>query len=442
MSLRVNLVVRSFIRGILLAVCMGGGFYTNIANAGIGEIPDATGRSLQRTLDMMEKQVVAREIEQDLGRARMRAAMRQPGMQAPKVASDVSTTVRPPQPQKVNSIMFIDNAGNYQNGIYRLGAFFNIREFTSSKDELTVGMLESKGNDTYSAVYGRSLGNSGTRFNMTYIGNNLDAVKGQGKDVMDGHGQVLVLGVTQSLVATDKTRSNIALEYIHQDSETDYDLGYISPLIKTKARLYDEKLDEVVASFSMKNYGQSHLFYQKHRLVRGYHDNDRKVVGPGPVLITENDNYSLYKMNAMYQKRYKHGQSVDVRAEGQWAGGNRVANSRQFYIGGNSSVRGYRECLLASNSGYSAGVEYAVPLKDGKTKAYVFCDYGSLHGKQLGESDHILSSVGLGFKSKLTKHVRADVSLGVPLRRDINSAGNTHEAVSKARAHFTVFGMF
>ena len=75
-------------------------------------------------------------------------------------------------------------------------------------------------------------------------------------------------------------------------------------------------------------------------------------------------------------------------------------SSRQFYIGGAYSVRGYKESILSGDHGYALGVEYAVPIFNKQKNAFCFWDYGAVYGDSSFD-DHILTSVGLGIKSTI-----------------------------------------
>lgn len=341
----------------------------------------------------------------------------QPGSEPGSTEYDIQAY----EPQQFNTTVFTDNAGSYNSGIYRLGTFFNVKSLTGERDALSLGVMHSKGADAFTTIYNRQVGRSGTKLNLAYNTNSIDVNKGEGRGLIDGHSYAYTVSINQPWIINSKIRSEVALEYNHQKSTTTF---------MKSTNLVDDTLDDVTASFSLINYGKSHWFYQKHGLVRGYHNNDRDYLG------NESDNFGYYKFNGMYQKAYKHGQAVNARLDGQWSGGSQLPSARQFYIGGMSSVRGYKESLISGDSGYSVNLEYLVPLKDKKTSAFVFCDYGNIHGEHAFE-DHVLQSVGFGFKSNPTKHIGAQFSFGFPLIKKVNT-----EDISKMRVHFMVSGQF
>lgn len=323
------------------------------------------------------------------------------------------------EPQQFSTNVFTDNAGSYSSGIYRQGAFFNVRSLTGERDALTLGLVHSKGSENFVCNYNHPLGRSGTKLNLGYNTNSVEVLEGSVAHKVKGHANAFSIGVSQPWITGTKLRSEASLEYNHQISRTDFMHVF---------KLVDDRIDDVTAAFSMTNYGKSSVFYQKHGYTRGYHDNN--------IYTPVKGNFGYYKFNGVYQKGYQHGQLLSAIGEAQWAGGEALPSARQFFIGGMNSVRGYRESLLAGESGYFVNLEYQVPLGSKKTKAYVFYDYGSVHGKSAFE-DHILQSTGLGFRSSFTKRIMATISLGVPLIKNVNV-----EEIGKVRTHFLLSGQF
>lgn len=321
------------------------------------------------------------------------------------------------EPQQYTWNLFTDNAGSYYSGQYRVGAFFNVRSLTGERDNLTLGYVHSKGTDAGALTYRRKLGRSGTSLNLGFNTNSVEVTKGQSAGLIDGHSSAFNVGISQPLKVKDNMRSEASLEYTHQKSVTDFD---------NSTRLVDDRIDDVTATYAQTNYGDSFLAYQRHSYVRGYHSND--------VTFGESGNFGYYKFYGFYRKNFAHRQFFNLRARAQWAGGSALPSARQFYIGGMDSVRGYRENFLSGDSGFDLSVEYHVPIINNRTTAFAFYDYGSTHGDHAFD-DHVLQGVGVGIRSALTPNIYANLTLGVPLKRDVNG-----EKVSKTRLHFILSG--
>ena len=331
------------------------------------------------------------------------------------------------EPKRDTWTVFEDNAGSYTSGEYRTGLFFNTKSLSGNCDALSLGTVYSQGTRAANAMYSRSLGRSGTKMNLLYSTNAVKVVKGGYEDMIKGHANSYAIGFVQPVLVNETTRSEVSLDYNRQSSKTDW----LTPRIN----MVDDKVQDVTLGYSLTNYGASHVFYQKHSYVRGY---SKQEADMGTGSEPSNKHFGFYKFNGMYQKLYQAGQMWNLRADAQWSGSDGMVSSRQFYMGGMYSVRGYKENFLGGDSGFTFSAEYAVPVINKNTSAFTFFDYGHVYGN--GQSDdqhHILSSVGLGLRSTSNQYMSASLSLGIPLQREFVS-----ETASRTRLHFIVSGQF
>ena len=329
------------------------------------------------------------------------------------------------EPKRDSWTVFEDNAGSSTSGEYRTGLFFNTKSLSGHCDALSLGTVYSRGTKAANAVYSRSIGRSGTKMNFLYSTNAVRVTKGDYEDKIKGHANSYALGFTQPLLVNETTRTELSLDYNRQNSKSDWLYG-------SRGNMVDDTVQDVSLGFAMTNYGKSHVFYQKHSYVRGYSEST-----PG-MFVGKTQNFGFYKFNALYQKLYTSGQMLNVRADAQWSGSDGMVSSRQFYMGGMFSVRGYKENYLGGDSGFSFSAEYQVPVINRDTTAFTFFDYGHVYGNGQSDDQHrILSSVGVGLRSNLGKNCSAALTLGVPLQREFSA-----EKVSKTRIHFVVSGQF
>ena len=330
------------------------------------------------------------------------------------------------EPMRDTWTIFEDNAGSDTSGEYRTGLFFNTKSLSGHCDALSLGTVISEGTKAANVMYSRSLGRSGTKMNLVYSTNAVEVVKGDYEDMIKGHANSYAIGFTQPIVVNETTRTELSLDYNRQNSKTDF-----MPA-GTRFNIVDDSVQDFSLGFAMTNYGSSHVFYQKHSYVRGYSEST-------PDMSAQNSqNFGFYKFNAMYQKLYKAGQMWSLRADAQWSGSEGMVSSRQFYMGGMYSVRGYKENYLGGDSGFTFSAEYAVPVINKNTSAFTFFDYGHVYGNGQSDDQHnVLSSVGLGIRSTINQYCSASLILGIPLQREFSA-----EKVSKTRLHFIVSGQF
>lgn len=333
------------------------------------------------------------------------------------------------EPKQYTWNVLVDNAGNENNGKIREGVFFTARSISGNRDSLTVGNINSKGSKAVSTSYSRSIGRSGSKMTLGYNTNSVKTTKGAYKNQVYGHSNAISLSFTQPWIINAKTRSEAVLELNHQKSSTDFRIG------GGAFRMVNDTYNDAFLGFAMTNYGNSHVFYQKHGFLMGR-------LKAGSDVRDESQSYFLFKTNGFYQKAYQHGQNISARAEGQWSTRDNVPSARQFYIGGINTIRGYEESFRGSDKGINMSFEYAVPLNDKRTiSGFTFLDYGQLFGEdaESANSNNSLYSTGLGIKANVAKNIYANLTMGIPLKRNL---ADGHKKPSKARLHFTLSGQF
>lgn len=332
------------------------------------------------------------------------------------------------EPKRDTWTIFEDNAGSDTSGQYRTGLFFNTKSLSGNCDALSLGTVISEGTKAANVMYSRSLGRSGTKMNLLYSTNAVETVKGEFADKIKGHANSYTIGFIQPILVNETTRTELSLDYNRQNSKTDW-------LIPIRFNIVDDKVQDVTLGYALTNYGASHVFYQKHSYVRGYY---KKEADMGTGAEPSSSHFGFYKFNALYQKLYKAGQMWNIRADAQWSGDEGMVSSRQYYIGGMYSVRGYKENYLGGDSGFTFSAEYAVPVINRNTNAFGFFDYGHVYSNaQSDEQKDVLASVGLGVRSTINQNLSASLILGIPLQRHFMT-----EDVSKTRLHFIVSGQF
>lgn len=336
------------------------------------------------------------------------------------------------EPKQHNFNLFMDNAGSYSSGDTRVGLFYTVKSLSGNRDSLTLGTIRSEGTKAGSASYSRSVGRSGAKLNTSISSNSVRQVRMDADSHVKGHAKSLALEYVQPWIINEKVRSEVSLDYGYQNSKSDMLTG------ADRFTIVNDTLNDVTVAFAMTNYGKSHIIYQKHGYTVG-----RSKSSPDALYFTpESNNYGFYKFNGLYQKTYAHGQMISSRLEGQWSSNDNMVSSRQHYIGGFYSVRGYKENYMGGDSGFTFSAEYSLPiLKNHKADAYCFFDYGHVYGESAESNgkDRILSSLGLGIRATILKNCYANVSIGFPLRREFSAK---QEEVSKTRINFIVSGQF
>lgn len=339
-------------------------------------------------------------------------------MQAGEQEGTTDYVITAIEPKKETISVYADNAGSDSSGIWREGIFYNNRSLNGHRDSLNISTMFSEGTNSVSAMYQTPIGHSGTKLVLSYSTNSIHIIDGDLEDMdVQGHSSAFSLSFIQPLRITEDLRTEVNFDYGYQNSQTDF-LGI---------HWVDDTANNYTLGYSIIDYGDSSVIYQKHNY----------RVGGSQDIMGESTDYGKYMFNGLYQKGYTHGQMLSTRLDGQWSSTNYLPSVEQFYIGGAYSVRGYKESLLGGDSGFSASLEYSVPLDKNKTTSmFTFFDYGQVLGASAFD-DHILAGAGIGLKSIIDQRVYTSLTLGVPLMRELNGT-----QVSKTRLHFMINGQF
>lgn len=337
-------------------------------------------------------------------------------MQAGEEAGTTDYVITVYEPKKHNYTIYADNAGSKSSGLWRTGMFYTNKSLTGKRDSLMLSGIFSEGSKSGSFAYTTPVGRRGTKLGLQYSANSTNIIDGDLEEMdVRGNSNFYGISLSQPLVVKENIRTTAAIEYGRQNSRTDF-LGI---------HWIDDTIKGYTVSFSMLNYGKSSVIFQKH----GYRFGDWENIDG------QSRDFGKYQFNGLYQKFYAGGQTLLGKLDAQWSSNNYLPSAEQFYIGGTYSVRGYKESILGGDHGMAAGIEYSVLIGKG-VSVFTFFDYGAVSGSSAFD-DHILMSTGVGLKATIAKNFHTSLTLGIPLRKDLNGSKE-----SKARLHCMSHGNF
>ena len=318
-----------------------------------------------------------------------------------------------------------DNSGGSSNGEWREGFYYTNRSLSGRRDSLTASYVRAKGLDTVGLNYVTPVGRQGAKVLVDYSTSANELIEGSMRQLKShGHGWYLGAAYLQPLVLNQTTRTEAKIGVYRQNSQTDMMDGAVPWL--------DSRANNLYLSFAMTSYGKTSAFYHQHYYGVGHSQSFRANDG-----TYATKDYSLYRLNSLYQKSWQNGHMLTGRLNLQWSGVHDLPSAEQFFLGGLNSVRGYKRDLVSGDNGMTFSAEYAIPLNRKRTASvYGFFDYGDILGDTAYE-DHLLKSVGLGLKANIKQTVYMDLSIGFPLEKDLNGS-----QVSKTRIHFGMNAQF
>ena len=319
----------------------------------------------------------------------------------------------------------VDNSGGSNNGEWREGFYYTNRSLSGRRDSLTASYTRAKGLNSVGLNYATPVGRQGAKLFFDYSTSTNELIEGSMRNLKsNGHGWYLGAAYLQPLILNQTTRTEAKIGVYRQNSQTDMQDGAVPWLDSWANNLY--------LSFAMTSYGKSSAFYHQHYFGIGHANAYQANTG-----TYAKKDYSLYRLNSLYQKSWQNGHMLTGRLNLQWSGVHDLPSAEQFFLGGLNSVRGYKRDLVSGDNGMTFSAEYAIPLNRKRTASvYGFFDYGTIMG-DTAYDDHVLTSVGLGLRGNIKQAIYMDLSIGFPLEKDLNGS-----QVSKTRIHFGMNAQF
>lgn len=327
--------------------------------------------------------------------------------------------------------LYGDNAGSETTGRWREGVYYTNRSLFGWRDRLTLGFLHTQGLNSFMAGYSYPLGTSGTRLELSYSTNSTKVIGGQYHDwgiPVNGHASALQAALSHPFCVTPYMRAEASFTFSRQHSVTD---------MEEVSSLLDDIFTEGTAALAFTHYGRGKAFYHRHALTGGKWKNASLSR-----LAKPSNRYAFYTFSGVYQMGAAHGQLFTLRTNLQISKTDDLRPSKQFFLGGVYSVRGYKENLLGAPNGFSCSLEYAAPvLNKPAVSLYGFLDYGTLWGGSQLAEHHMLLSTGLGLRAQIEDNISLDMAAGIPLRRTVGYSAAL-EKVDRVRFHLLLNAQF
>jgi len=341
--------------------------------------------------------VDSRQFERDL--TRINALYDIPSKVALAPGKTFGTTdvdVQVQEPQNLTAMVFTDNAGKDDIGLYRYGVVTSDRSVFGIRDAFTLGTVGSQGMQNAFLSYGLPLNRWGTRFLSSFDYSRTNVIAGDLADLdvigtyYGGSGRL-----TQPVYVSQTAVSSLYSEYALKHStsafggNTTFDTKITDYTLGCESMVYGEK--------SVTNY-DAHVISGKDR--------------------NASNTYRTYNLSADQVRSTWGTQRLTMKARLQLASSDLIPSSEQYQLGGSATIRGYTEGLLVGDNGYLTGLEYDIAL--GKAlRPFVFVDHGQImkyRGDVIRNSNmHSLTSAGFGTQIAFAKYFSGKVTYAMPL---------------------------
>jgi len=348
-------------------------------------------------------------------------------LQAGTAPGTTDYVIRAQEPSRRDTwTLYADHAGSETTGRWRQGLFYTNRSLSGRRDLLTLSYLHAEGLETASVGYEFPIGRRGARLAFDYSTNSTEVVDGFYKtwDIpVKGRASYAGVTYTQPLAVSYRGKTEASLALSQSKSRTDV---MEEPLI-------DDTFRDVTAALTRTNYGNRWAFYRKYAFTRGSWDSDSAYQ------FRPATTYNIFDITGIYQRGTAHGQLLTLRTRAQWSLTDDLRPSKQFFLGGVTSVRGYPENEIGADNGITLSIEYGMPVFHGAS-LYAFLDAGKIWGGEVSQQlmeNTMLIGTGLGLRTPLWKDASLDAAVGIPLKK---TAGR--DEVSSAQLHLSFVASF
>jgi Hemolysin activation/secretion protein len=325
--------------------------------------------------------------------------------------------IRAYEPKRHVFSLYTDNAGSDTSGEWRGGFGYTHRSVTGNRDDLFISGLFSEGVISGGINYSMPITKKGTRLSVNYNANKTEIVNGVLDELaVNGESQLYGVNITHPFKVSSHLQVEGFAEFQRQQSSTTI-LGM---------DWVDDSVRNSSSGVIFTHYWPTLIFYHRHAYSYGRHTD----------IGSNSREYNRYNFMGILQKTRKNNHILTFRSSAQWTPEEGLPSADQFYIGGAYSVRGYRENFRGDDKGFSASLEYSVPIKKAGS-AFVFTDYGWISGLN-GYEDRNLQSAGIGFRWNFMKQGAATLTWGVPFSHIYDS----EEVSPRGRIHFSVVKEF
>lgn len=344
---------------------------------------------LEGYVDLVKKGDVIRDAElesilnniNDLPGVRARALL-SPGTLSGTTDVDVEV-----QERKVwNSYVFIDNAGGYYSGRYRLGINAEINNPLKIGDKIIInGLVTDEETTNYSVRYEFPVGHGGTRWAVAYSQTNYESTP---SDLYDTFGESEGFSFYGLTPLFRSRAARLTLIYGYDDRAITDEYSYRADYLSLLDYEVDKDADVFHVGLNGNYYTPNHFL--QYSLI--YWNGDIKTDGGAYYDGT------YHKVTAELLKIFYDGNTnyrIHVRAQ---HADRALDSSELFFLGGINGVRAYGNGDGNGDSGYIATAEIRRALKFlPDLEVAIFADYGVAHNRVTDEYDH-LAGVGAGLR--------------------------------------------
>ncbi len=319
------------------------------------------------------------------------------------------------EPANRETLLFADNAGSHDSGLYRIGALIVYNSLNGRRENLTINPTWTEGTLAGAISYTQPINTRGAKMSVSYSKNSLDIIDGnmESWDIV-GNSEIFGLSFSRPLKVTGQLKTEAIANIQHKLSETDV----------ASENLLHTVLNTYTVGYTLQQDLKGGLWYG---MVSGTHIRGSQKAEP------TNASFARGNITLIRQQVFDGKQIFTFRSNGQYSTSRELPSSEQFSVGGISTVKGFTESIISGEKGYYFGIEYSMLMdKAVNGRVFVGVDYGAVYQAfRNGSSQRdYLTSASIGYSLNIGQNAFAKVVVGIPLD---HSESVSHD---KSRIHF------
>lgn len=340
-------------------------------------------------------------------------------------ASVLNLTVK--EADAVDGLAILDNARSPLVGTFRRRAVFAHNNFLGQGDSLTLGYSNTDGSDSWDVAYRYPFNPRNGTLEFSYAGSRSEVIEA-GADALniESSSDQLEFGIRQPIYQTPREEFVLGLAVSYEESGSTFQLEDFDrePFINRGSDT-DGKTRVTALRFrqewTRRSAGQVMALRSQFSLGTDWFG---ATMNEGDI---PDSNFLSWQGQAQYVKVFQNDIQLLMRMNGQWAD-RELLSTERFRLGGQGSVRGYRQDQVLTDNGLFASIEarfpvLTIPESEGSMQLATFIDYGLGWNDMGGDAEELLS-VGIGTIWQFGDRVNARLDYGIPLI-DPGSEGNT-----------------
>ena len=317
------------------------------------------------------------------------------------------------EPSRWTANFSIDNYGTKRTGEQRFNASIGVFDVSNGLDDnFVLGTTQSEGSDSWYGLYERPLNNHGTRASISFTSGKTNVAAGPDDSLdVDGNSESLTLKIEHLLYFSKRASLYASIGYRYSNSESFF-VGSFLDDTRSNTAFIELSYDSVDDYGSW--YGEASL-----------------SAGSASRFDEADQGYTNFNLSAERLQKMGDHWTANLRLAGQLGDDTRLPSSESFFIGGQSTVRGYEEGAAIGVHGVNVNLELStmpfrrLQLDEDNTlnniRLTLFTDHGSVYtdkGGGAGLDSDSLSSYGAALLYQPTADLVLSLSYADPIDID------------------------